>query len=763
MVFEAYFKSALQGVVQRMATPENIQSTFQYVQGRFVKEVPRSEAKSRISEANYEDFTRKISESRFPHFPVYLSRDGNYKVVYEEVRKQVFSTAVQDEAFLLAGILEKSPELAFEAYNFEKLDALIETILSHQTWSEFHLACSVGCPSFISSFLGKIGSEEKTKIVISTPTNDTGDFPLHLGVQNENLEVVSLLLILGSDPKSRNKKGRSSFHLAAMKGITVLKKLIEERNSKEWILDKDTEGKNPLILAGEKGNAETVRFISKLMDYEIYNRMVREGNRPLHCPGSGPWRKLTAEIILEEHPEFIEVPDSEGETPLMKNVKSGDLEMVLVLIAHGADVYQEDKEGKNALIYAIQKEEIYLIKLFLALGTDYKNEKFKTELSKLKSNVRNQVLDLLGKIQQEEKQKTKKILDLTQERIFLEAMKSKKRKLRLLSLDGGGIRGLVSILLLVAVESRLRKKLNKKDAKLIDFFDWVAGTSTGAIIGLSLISGKSTMDVLRLYLRFRDRVFEGKRPYATKKLEAVLQKEFGPETKMSEIAPGRNKRIFVTTTNAKTIPPELVLLRNYENCEEEPSSGVRENKDVKVWLAARCSSAAPTYFEAVDSKYLDGGLMANNPCSDLIVEVTKYSEYLRAKNGNTPEIGCVVSIGTGKCPPRETKVTSINMPTGFADILQNGISSISGIMSLSKMFIDQICSSDGPIAERAQVLSYANGAPFFRFTPNLEMEVDLDSADDLTVIDLLWAARCHAEKTANHEINDLVDLLTIET
>ena len=133
------------------------------------------------------------------------------------------------------------------------------------------------------------------------------------------------------------------------------------------------------------------------------------------------------------------------------------------------------------------------------------------------------------------------------------------------------------------------------------------------------------MDILRLYLRFRDQVFSGKRPYDTKRLEHVLQKEFGPETKMSELTPGQNKRIFVTTTNAKTIPPELILIRNYEMYSEQPTM------DVKVWKAARCSSAAPTYFEAVDSKYLDGGLMANNPCSDLIVEVAKHSEYLRAK------------------------------------------------------------------------------------------------------------------------------------
>ena len=109
------FKSALQGVVQRMATPENLQSTLQFVQERFVREVPRSEAKSKIVEARFEDFTKKVSENRFVHFSVYLAKDSSFKVVYEDSKKQVFSTSVQEEALLLAGILEKAADLAFEA------------------------------------------------------------------------------------------------------------------------------------------------------------------------------------------------------------------------------------------------------------------------------------------------------------------------------------------------------------------------------------------------------------------------------------------------------------------------------------------------------------------------------------------------------------------------------------------------------------------------------------------------------------------------
>lgn len=102
------------------------------------------------------------------------------------------------------------------------------------------------------------------------------------------------------------------------------------------------------------------------------------------------------------------------------------------------------------------------------------------------------------------------------------------KSLRLLALDGGGIRGLSLALLLLRIERETQSK------NIVDYFDWIAGTSTGifkkildcskksnvkqptilgAILALSLAEGYPTIDCLRFYLRLKDEVFVGNRPH----------------------------------------------------------------------------------------------------------------------------------------------------------------------------------------------------------------------------------------------------------
>lgn len=126
---------------------------------------------------------------------------------------------------------------------------------------------------------------------------------------------------------------------------------------------------------------------------------------------------------------------------------------------------------------------------------------------------------------------------------------------RLLCLDGGGIKGLVLIQMLIALEREAGRPTR-------ELFDWVAGTSTGGILALAIIHGVcvcvflstsesypsikaimvslqcvgKSMEYLRcLYFRMKEQVFRGSRPYESAPLEDFLKKEFGENTKMTDV------------------------------------------------------------------------------------------------------------------------------------------------------------------------------------------------------------------------------------
>ena len=71
---------------------------------------------------------------------------------------------------------------------------------------------------------------------------------------------------------------------------------------------------------------------------------------------------------------------------------------------------------------------------------------------------------------------------------------------KLLALDGGGIRGLITIEILAKIESIVREQSGKPSLVLADYFDYVAGTSTGAVIGTLLSLGKPVDEIRRIYL-----------------------------------------------------------------------------------------------------------------------------------------------------------------------------------------------------------------------------------------------------------------------
>lgn len=124
---------------------------------------------------------------------------------------------------------------------------------------------------------------------------------------------------------------------------------------------------------------------------------------------------------------------------------------------------------------------------------------------------------------------------------------------RLLCLDGGGIRGLVLVQMLLEIEKLAQTPISH-------MFDWVAGTSTGGILALGLGCGKTMKQCMCLYLRMKEQAFIGSRPYVSEHLETVLKENLGEETVMSDIL---YPKIMVTGVMADRKPVDLHLFRNY--------------------------------------------------------------------------------------------------------------------------------------------------------------------------------------------------------
>ncbi len=115
---------------------------------------------------------------------------------------------------------------------------------------------------------------------------------------------------------------------------------------------------------------------------------------------------------------------------------------------------------------------------------------------------------------------------------------AQQRPRKLLALDGGGIRGLMSIEILARIEALLRDKMGKgDDFVLADYFDYVAGTSTGAIIAACVSWGMSVNEIRTFYEKSGANIFDKasvlrrfRYRYQDENLMHLLQDVFGKDT-----------------------------------------------------------------------------------------------------------------------------------------------------------------------------------------------------------------------------------------
>ena len=171
------------------------------------------------------------------------------------------------------------------------------------------------------------------------------------------------------------------------------------------------------------------------------------------------------------------------------------------------------------------------------------------------------------------------------------------RSRRILALDGGGIRGLLTLQILDRLEQELRHRQNAGPGfRLCDFFDLIGGTSTGAIIAAGLARGMSTTELITFYREFGREAFtkraliaRWKSLYANGPLQRKLQDTFGRETTLE---PQHLRSLLLVVTRNATTDSAWPISSNpwaKYNDRARPDCNLR----LPLWQIVRASTAAP--------------------------------------------------------------------------------------------------------------------------------------------------------------------------
>jgi hypothetical protein len=241
-----------------------------------------------------------------------------------------------------------------------------------------------------------------------------------------------------------------------------------------------------------------------------------------------------------------------------------------------------------------------------------------------------------------------------------------KSKRKILSLDGGGIRGVITLQFLAEIEKQLKEKLNRgDDFRLSDYFDYIGGTSTGAIIAAGLSLGMSVQQLLDFYVHRGKDMFDKnfllmqwKSLYESGPLIQMLQQTYGADTDM-DILKGKFKcLLLVVTMNRSTDSPWPISnnpLAKY-NDPSRPDS----NRNIKLYQLVRASTAAPVYFPPETLQwdkndptktfvFVDGGVTPyNNPAFLMYRMATQPAYNLEWETGEDKLL--IISVGTGSAP-----------------------------------------------------------------------------------------------------------------
>lgn len=229
-----------------------------------------------------------------------------------------------------------------------------------------------------------------------------------------------------------------------------------------------------------------------------------------------------------------------------------------------------------------------------------------------------------------------------------------KKKFKILALDGGGIRGVVTAKILQEFEKQL--KLAGIEQPLNQYFDLIAGTSTGSILAAGLITGRTIEEIIDIYKNRGKEIFKkrwNRLPYISTKysnegLITVLKEELGEKT-LREVGKKPGAELLILAYDTFYRNTTLFGSRYFQEKDDYWFN------DKTLWEICVSSASAPTFFppykftykqgdETVQFPHIDGGISVNCPSLAALKYVLSGEKKIKQSIDNIS----ILSIGTGR-------------------------------------------------------------------------------------------------------------------
>lgn len=677
-------------------------------------------------------------------------------------------------------------DLSSSICNLNGIQKICDALREHPAWNITHLAVYFNLTDCLLN--------EKILSHLNTPDAETGETPIQLAVNCGNISIIKTLVAAKASLEQLDHRGNSVFHYAASTNKDIIMVLMSSQPPK-CLNYRNADGYTPLHLACRadkpdcvqtllaqgadvnisasrssdftseeySNNATPPGYVADFMQYnpkKLSAQDMKFGGTPLHWSSS----REVIEALVERNCD-INVVNFDHRTALHIMVMRNRLECVVALLSRHADPDIGDCDGNTALHLAVKQKNVPIVQALAVFGTDLTllnnlGQSVRHIAAQEKDNISERILYILHAVGAPRclsdvssctdgcsalgtyNGQIPPVPPSAQVRPIMRCFeniidtKNDTQGGRVLCLDGGGIRGLILVTILLHLEEAV-------GCPIIHCFDWVAGTSTGAILALGLAAGKSLKECFCLYFRMKEHAFVGAKPYPSEPLETMLQETLGSQTVMADIT---HPKLMITAVLADCKPVDLHIFRNYpspsEMIDPEAPLGLYTPppppQEQLLWKAARASGAAPSYFRAF-GRFLDGGLIANNPTLDVLTEIHEYNTALKVlgRHDEVKPPAVVVSIGTGLIPLRQLAAIDIFRPGNMWDTARLAM----GMSFLATLIVDQATLADGRVIDRCNAWCSSIGVPYFRFSPQLSEDISMDEKNDEKLVNMLWETK----------------------